>query len=308
MGLFRRQRPDLERSADLPLTTDRATRLRSLVRTAFAEAGREVTVYADHVVDDEGTRFGLWNLAATCNGEPEREWPAIVSRHIQALVAPKPTLETLTDDQLRPMVRSRIQDRAALPDPGRHPHAAEIGGDLVEVLCVDLPDSVVTPAESEFSGRGALGPWLDTGRANLHADLLSAELEHERLSPPDGLGAFEVLMGDSVYTASFALFLPALLARAHRADQGRGVLVALPFRHQVGFRVVDGEGPDLAMALQHLFRFAISGYDEAPGGLSPHVYWVHDGRWQQVTEFDEEGRPGVHVDDDLGRALGLDQG
>ena len=38
----------------------------------IGEAGREVTVYADHVVDDQGTQFGLWNLPALCGGEPER--------------------------------------------------------------------------------------------------------------------------------------------------------------------------------------------------------------------------------------------
>ncbi len=285
-----------------------ADRLRALVRTVFAEHGREVTVYADHVEDDQGTQFGLWNLAALCHGEVEREWRELVQRHVGALIAPKPTVEDLSDDELRSMVRARLLERGALPRPEWHPHAVELAGQLVEILCVDLPDSVLTPAEVEFSRRGgALGPWLDAGRANLRAELAATELEHEheQVTPGGGLGGFEVLMADSVYTASFALFLPEMLARAGRADQGRGVLVTLPSRSQVAFRVVDGDGPDHAMAVQHLFRFAMAGYDDAPGGVSPHVYWVHAGSWRQVTGFDEQGRPAIHVDEELGRALGL---
>lgn len=307
MPLFRRRpRAEDERSPDLPMSLAQADRLRGLVRTVFAERGREVTVYADHMVDDQGTQFGLWNLAALCSGEPDREWRGLVERHVSALIAPKPTVEDLTDDELRPMVRARLLERTSLPNPERHPHAVELAGQLVEILCVDLPDSVLTPAEAEFSRRGgALGPWLDVGRANLRAELADAELEHEPVTPDDGLGRFDVLLGDSVYTASFALFLPELLARAGRADRGRGVLVTLPSRNQVAFRVVDGDGPDHAMALQHLFRFAMAGYDGAPGGLSPHVYWVRDGAWRQATGFDEEGQPAIHVDEELGRALGL---
>jgi hypothetical protein len=47
-------------------TVEDAARFRAMVREVAAEQGREVTVHPDHVVDDAGNEFGLWNLAAMC--------------------------------------------------------------------------------------------------------------------------------------------------------------------------------------------------------------------------------------------------
>ena len=178
-------------------------------------------------------------------------------------------------------------------------------GDLVETLCVDFPDHVMTPKESEFADRGgALGPWLDAGRHNLHAELAATALEHEEVTPPDGTGWFDVVMSESVYTASFAIFLADVLGRVGRREQGRGVLVALPFRHQIAFRVLGEEPADLPWALQHLFQFALAGYADAPGGITPHVFWVRDGSWRQVTRLDGD-QATIQVDEELARLLGL---
>jgi hypothetical protein len=65
---------------DLPFITVRqARRIRSLVRTAFAESGREVTAFSDHVRDDRGGVFGLWNVASACGSDPggEKAWPRV---------------------------------------------------------------------------------------------------------------------------------------------------------------------------------------------------------------------------------------
>ncbi len=311
MPLFRRGRRQEEPSepdGTLPLTAAQAQRFRALVRTAWAEAGREVTMYAGHVVDDEGTQFGLWNLAALCNAEAERDWPTVIRQHVRALSVPTPGIDNLTDDELRPMVRSRLVDRGSLPDTVWQPSAREFVGDLVERLCVDFPDHVMTPRESEFTDRGgALGPWLDAGRHNLHAELAATALEHEEVTPPDGTGWFDVVMSESVYTASFAIFLAEVLGRVGRHEQGRGVLVAVPFRHQIAFRVVDHETADLPLALQHLFQFALAGYADAPGGITPHVFWVRDGSWRQVTRLDGD-QATIQVDEELARLLGLADG
>lgn len=308
MPLFRRGRRAEEPSepdGTLPLTAAEAQRFRTLVRSAWAEAGREVTMYAGHVVDDQGTQFGLWNLAALCHSEAERDWPDAIRQHIRALSEPTPDLDTLTDDELRPMVRSRILDRGTLPDTVWQPSAREIVGDLVETLCVDFPDHVMTPKESEFTSRGgALGPWLDAGRLNLRDEMRVTALEHEAVTPPDGTGWFDVVMSESVYTASFAIFLTEVMGRVGRQEQGRGVLVAVPFRHQIAFRVIDDDTGDLPSALHHLFQFALAGYADAPGGITPHVFWVRDGSWRQITRLDGD-RATIQVDEELAGLLGL---
>lgn len=115
-------------------------------------------------------------------------------------------------------------------------------------------------------------------------------------------GSFTVVCGDSFFTASLTLILPEALARfVDEADQGRGVLVAVPFRHQFAFRVIDAK--DATLALNNMFRLAMLGYGDAPGPLSPHVYWVHDGEWTQATRIDDEGQPIVEVSAELGDAL-----
>src|SRR5258707_13684934 len=75
---------------DLPfITVGQASRIRSLVRTAFAENGREVTVFSDHVRDDRGGGFGLWNVASACGSDPGggKAWPRVVEAHVRGLPA-----------------------------------------------------------------------------------------------------------------------------------------------------------------------------------------------------------------------------
>jgi hypothetical protein len=81
-----------------------------------------------------------------------------------------------------------------------------------------------------------------------------------------------------------------------------GVFVATPFRHQVAWRVLDGT-PDSALALNHLFNFAMRGFADSPGPLSQNVYWVRGGEWTPVTAV-VDGQPQVHVGEELARALG----
>ena len=310
MRLFKRSKPASPPDDHLPLTQHQASTLRTLVRTSFAEEGLEVVVHADHLEDDTGRKLGLWNLAALCKDEPERTWPELVRRHVAALAAPE-DVEDLSDEALRTGVHLRLVERLGFPDPTSHPRALPVGDDLLAVLSVDLPDTVTTPREDYWDERGGLDGWLGTGRANLLAVAVSDDLEHQRVGPPDGEGMFDVVVGDSFFTASTALLVDHLVRR-FGPDQGLdaaaepsplGVLVAVPFRHQVAWRVLDGT-PDSAHALTNLFRFAMLGYGDAPGPLSPHVFWVRGDDWCQVTRI-EGDQARVDVDDELARALGM---
>lgn len=297
----RRNAVDEQRDPDLPLTVGQAQRLRELVRTAWASAGREVTVHSDHVTDADGAEFGLWNLATLVAEAPARDWPGIVGHHVQIMATPTPSVETMSDDELRGQVMLRLLGRSQLPDPEWFRSSPALGDDLLQVVVVDTPTMVLTPGENVLAGRGDLDEWRAVGRANLWHLMRSERREHTVLSK-DGRGFFDVLIGDSVFTASMTLLLAELLSLTGHADAGRGVLVTVPFRHQIAFRVIDS--PDAAAALHNLFGFAMAGYDEGAGPISPNVFWVTNGQWRQITTRDGNGAA-VHVTPELASALGL---
>lgn len=258
-------------------------------------------MHSDHVVDAEGGIFGLWNLAVLVADAPARRWPKLVGEHVSRCATPAPSVEELPEAQLRAQLVLRILEDASLPDASWFPSAPTLAGDLRQVLVLDFPDKVIMPSESELAARGDLDEWRAVGRGNLWQLMRTEPREHELLGERDG-GQIHALIGDSVYTASMAMFLSELMSMVDQADSGRGVLVALPFRHQVAFRVIDG--PESVPALQNLFVFAMAGYDEGARPLSPHVFWVKDGQWEQVTRRDADGAQ-IVVSAELAAALGV---
>lgn len=290
MGLFRRSRRAEgqaveERDPDLPLSVTDAARLRSLVREVFAEAGVEVVVHADHVVDDGGMEFGLWNLALLCVDQPASAWPETVAAHVDNVRRPTPLLTDLSEDELRRSTYLRLVEGTGVPVDW-DPSARLIGDALRVALSVDLPTTVMTPDAQQWARIGGSDRWREIGTANLRALLVSDDVVHQVVDTGDE-GRFDVVMGDSFFTASLALLGEELVQRfAPRTDTSRGLLLAVPFRHQVAWRVVDG--PEAAVALLHLFRFALGGVTDSPGPLSPHVYWVRGGEWRQLTDLSGE--------------------
>jgi len=202
---------------------------------------------------------------------------------------------------LRARLVVRLTDASAMPNPEWFPTAPTLAGDVRLTLALDLPDTVLTPQESDLTARGDLDEWRAVGRANLWHMMRSEKREHQVLGRGEG-DHFDVLLGESFFTASMVLFLPELLELAGCSDLGRGVFVAMPYRHQIAFRVVDG--PSAALGLQNLFRFAMAGFADGAGPLSPHVFWVKDGRWEQITFHDAVGAR-IVVSPELADALGI---
>lgn len=302
MGWFRRR--DAARSAEpeLPLDAAQAQRLRVLVRTAWAEAGRAVEVHSDHVVDANGAQFGLWNLAASVALEPPRTWPAIVADHVRRLDAPWPDVDDLSDAELRRRVVARLVNAETTEVTPWYPDEERLGGNLVETIVLDFPDRVIILEPSDLLARGALREWQAIARRNLFGLLQAEDFDHDRFRHRSG--AFDVVTGEA-HTASMALFLADVLDRRGVVDRGLGVLASLPMRHQIAFRVV--EGPDVARALPHLFEFTLGMFSESALPVSPHVYWVRSGRWARLSTIDEDGAR-VEVEDELAEAMGLGRG
>jgi hypothetical protein len=271
-------------------TLSEAAEFRRLVERAFTAAGRDVAVHPEFVEDRGGTTFQLWNIGALCVGVSRSEWPALIDEHIALVTTPVRGLEQLTPSDVESGVHLRLVDAASVPDPDSVAYARIVAPGLLEVLSVDLADSVVTPTREELGAHGSLGRLLARGRENLRALLAEGTVSAETVG--DGRpGRFTAVSGDSTFTASLALLL-AETVRCFTAedDWGLGYLVSVPFRHRLLYRTIGGS--DSALALERMQHAALAEFASAPGALSPDVFWVRDRKWVQVTSS-ASGKPRV---------------
>ncbi|MEU5986408.1 hypothetical protein [Streptomyces sp. NPDC047434] len=293
MGLFRRgPRRDGEDAPRDPefsyFSVREAALFRSRVRESFAELGLEVTVYADVVTDDGGRRFGLGNLAAVCHNDRRgpRVWPELIRRHVGLVLRTmeEPSaLDTLPPEQIRSQLYPRVVSGDGI-DPSTFGYARTVAPGLYEILALDLPESVMMLTDEALEPLGDVRRLRERALANLRA--LPVE-GHETVRDADGM-CFEVILGDSFYTASRVLDLDAVVRRVTGEPLGEhGALVAMPFRHQLAFHPI--RDTTIVPALGAMASFAASGYEDTPGAISPYVFWWRHGRLTQLSEHDEDG-------------------
>jgi len=311
MGWFgrgRRDRAPLEsagRDAAFPfLDADRAARLRMLVHRAFAEQGVEVVVYEDHVVDVNGRRFGLANLAAVCyRSDKDKRWPSLVEDHVvtilRAVDAPDPFADA-TFESVSARTVCRVYDHASLPDPLLHTYVRELAPGLVEVLALDLPDSVAVFRDEHVEACGGLLALRAVGRVNLAAEPID---QHKILNTPEG-AELHAFTGNSMFVASKVLLLEDLLSEVLGiAEAPDGVLVAMPNRHELMLHVL--RDATAMPALDILAAYTPATFAETPGPLSPFVYWWRKGTFTQLSHSgvgDTEGESPFRVE--IGLELG----
>ncbi|MCX2184777.1 hypothetical protein [Streptomyces sp. SKN60] len=304
MGWFRRgprrDGDDAPRDPEFTYFSEREAALfRREVRAVFAELGLEVTVYADSVTDDSGRRFGLGNLAAVCHQDPRgtRIWPRLIERHVRlvvrALEGPS-ALETLPPEQIRAQLYPRVVSGEGI-DPGAFGYARTVAPGLYEVLALDLPESVMTLTDEALERLGDPVRLRERAIDNLRG--LPVE-GHETVKDADGM-RFEVILGDSFYTASRVLDLDAVVRRVTgRPLTEDGALVAMPFRHQLAFHPI--RDTTIVPALGAMASFAASGYEDTPGAISPYVFWWRAGTLTQLSEHaEDDGQLRIVVGDDF---------
>ncbi|GAB3070635.1 hypothetical protein [Pedococcus soli] len=285
--------------------SDAAT-FRSTVRETLAEMGFEVTVLADHVTTDDGRQWGLWNLGAGCAGTPHDQWPATVRAHFTTVMAGADD-EPLTAAYLDAHVVSRLMEEDGLRQtPDWVDRGLEWAPGVRQVVVVDTPETVQVLPPAAFEEFRPLGPWFDRGLANLRAQLDTETFQLEAVTHGDS--TFWCLLGDSVYTASLALLLPDVVQRyAAQPLSDKGVLFAIPFRHQLAFHVVDE--PQAALnALMVMPQFAAAGFLEGSGPVSPSVFWWQEGRVRQVSTMTADRRLSVTPGPELEVLLGMTRG
>lgn len=284
------------------LTRAEADEVRRLVRATFAARGREVDVFGGHVRDDHGTKFTLWNVAATChaNRARRRSWPKIIDEHVRRVTeaAGGQPFRGLSAAQALSRTYARILAADALPDWHGYSYVRELAPGLKEALSLDCPETVAFFGDAEVERFGGAEDLRRAGLANLRA----LPVEHiRRLHAPDG-GGFTVVHGESIYTSARALVMPDLIARAGGpADLSNGVLVGMASRYQVAVHPI--RDATVLSSLQHMAKFTALGYQDTPGPLSPHVFWWHDGQWEQLTAINADNGIVVTVSDEFASIL-----
>jgi hypothetical protein len=269
-------------------TAEQADELRRLVARSFAAVGRDVDGHSDRVVDRSGTTIGLWNIGAMCLRADEAAWPQLIDEHVRLIATPARDLSDVTEAEFGTGLSLRLVDEEAVPDPDALGYARVVVPGLLEVLAVDLGDAVATPSREDLTGRGTIAGLVALGRANLRGLLDSDTVRSGTVGEN---GRFTAVRGESLFTASLALVLPEAMGRfSGEDDWGRGVLVAVPSRHELLYRTIDAA--DARLALQYMLEAAFLGFDDEIGPLSPDVFWVRKHKWVPVTSC-AGGKPRV---------------
>lgn len=281
MRLFRRRDREPEPDPAFPyLTLDAAARVRALVGQRLVEYGIEPQVYPDRMVAAELGEFGLTNLMARCAQRAPAEWTTVIAEHVDATMTAihrpdpfdAPRAEVLARTFVRLAERTQFGDHAL-------EYPTEVWPGVLRMYYLDQPNSVEAFTDGRVRECGAHA-LEQAGLANLRAVRFD---EHEHLS--DGGIDVHLLLGDSVFTASTAVIIAEIVARELGIEQpSNGVFLATPNRHQL---VVHVPTDERAMpSLQAMARFAVAGYRDGVGPLSPDVVWWRDGRFDAISRFD----------------------
>ncbi len=295
MGLFskraaRREGPD---EALTFLTASQANQIRSLVRTAFAEQGVEVTMHADRAVDDSGRTFGLWNVAAACHGAGGREasWPTLVHEHVRRVLtdmdAPDP-FDALTPEEAAARTYIRLYDEGMMDSWDAYPHR-ELAPGIIELLALDLPESALIYNRRQAERLGGYAALREAALRNVDAVPTGAP---ERIDCGRD-GYYYVLEDASVYTAGKALLLADLAGRlTPEAPGDLGWLLSVPGRHLLAWHCV--HDTRVLGAVEGLVRVAQL-FHQSTGPVSPHVFWTDGTTYHQLTRYEEGGKVSIEV-------------
>jgi hypothetical protein len=193
------------------LTAAQGERLRTLTQRVFAEAGVEVVPCGDHMQADRDRQFGLSNLAASCHAAgSEKAWPDLVMRHVRGVLAAAEEASRIDgldrEDVLR-RIFVRLMGAAEFEGSRqRFGYAREWGGDLLELVVLNFPESLLVLTDEHVQRLG-LEDMRAAGLHNLRREPVDS---HEILNEPHGV-RLHVALGESPYVASKLLVLPDLL-------------------------------------------------------------------------------------------------
>ncbi|GAA1676317.1 hypothetical protein GCM10009745_19420 [Kribbella yunnanensis] len=266
----------------VPLTMTQVDRLVRLAEDAcsargfpmrYDGSGALLSVGDDGLPADGGMSAGLMNLARTVSGLPRQQWRAAVAAHFDQMApggAPPAVPEDLDNE-----LYLRLVD------------ASTINPEWAERVPEFVPGLRMAPAT--YAGRSvamhfdvdSLGlPWQDINRIGL-ANLRRLK---DTVEYVDCQGAQVAMLSGSMFTASRALVLDTVLRESlHVENPPFGCVVAMPARDLLLVHVM--RDPAVVYAMLEMTKMATRGYSESPGAVSPHIYYVTDNEWYQLTDY-----------------------
>lgn len=268
------------------LTVEQADLLRELVREYHARRGNSVTVDGDTVHAARGTQ-ALYNVAELCRRAEHGAWAGIVEHHFNALDAATRSVDSgagagVGAEDIRGSVYLRLVPDDAIPAEAASSfsYARPVATGLLEVLALDLPDSLRLLDNRDVAGAG-LEELRSAGRANL----VEEPVDHD-VTRADSGATLHLVSGGSMFVASKALVLGDLA----RSLTGRelpddGALFTVPSRHFLVFHPL--EDAHAVGAINDLAAFGLGAHQDNPGPLSPRLYWWHKGNVSCLTEIDD---------------------
>ncbi|GHB38441.1 hypothetical protein GCM10010347_04820 [Streptomyces cirratus] len=162
-------------------------------------------------------------------------------------------------------------------------YARVVADGLVFAYALDGPTGVRILTDHDVERAGL----QELGRAG-YANLMRVPVEYARVPGREG-ARLHSLYGDSHFVASKALFLSEVARQVTGEPLPEaGALVVVPGRHNLVYHPI-GDG-SVVDALNTLAEYALGAHADGPGGLSPRVYWWHDGQLTSLTVIDEESR------------------
>lgn len=294
MGLFGRKKREPGPGA--------APSLVVLARRVLAERGVETTVEgpaddpsAARLRGSDGQVYLFGNLAGMLEGADTATQEAAVRRHLDAMLASRsdPAAEDMSPDELRQRIRLRLLAERG-PDGIDLSYARPFVPGVVAALCVDFPTTVAT-LSAETVHRLPLGIDELFAIGQLNSDDEPVDQQSE-VAP-----GFVVVEGESLFTASKAVNLPAVLGALPY-----GAVIAIPHRHLLlAVPIRDADSLTAVNTLAGALVQVVSDPRGAPGGvLSDRLLFARDGEVSIVSSFDpESGAMRIEVDERFQEAL-----
>lgn len=268
----------------------------SLVTGFFAQKQIPITLIEENgVVQVVGKdeRFGLFNLAKACRQLPPAEWKAQVERHFNNVLASMEDarLPDANFDDIKELLVARLFDGSSsyAQQTDKVVYREDIPGVLTS-LSLELPTAFRSVAPDTMAGWG-----------KSEAELFAYAIDNARRRsqprienvPLEAGVVVRVLLGESFLVSSQALCLesyPGCLGTY-------GALVAVPDRESVICFPVEDSAVVAAFAPIALLAQRL--YAEGPGGVSPQVYWLYQGRFEIIKVTERESAVVVEPPDSL---------